>query len=174
MLLPRVPAEEQRCRCLCTNHGMHQATNEPIAHCHIPHQRCSDTRATRVAPARQPRVVRHDQTLATMANRLRQQNRHRFHRQPQSHWRCSADSRHGQRRIRCGVALAALQRAGLLDDVQQAVDERLFERAPRCFDDVGRHTDGRPRAVAVGGVDQHPGDCPGCRRRIEDAHLVVG
>ena len=38
----------------------------------------------------------------------------------------------------------------------------------------GADADRRPRALAVGGVDQHPRDRAGGRRAVEDAHLVVG
>ena len=58
--------------------------------------------------------------------------------------------------------------------VQQAVDEALLERPPRRLDDVRADADRGPVALAVGGVEQHPGD--GARRpgAVEDAHLEVG
>ena len=78
-------------------------------------------------------------------------------------------ARTGARPCACSTRSAA-RRGG----VQQAEDDRVGERLPRRLDDVRRHADGGPRALAVGGVDQHPGDRTGGRRPVEDADLVVG
>ncbi len=67
---------------------------------------------------------------------------------------------HAARRLRCTRAVA-----GLLPAVEQPVDERVDERLPRRLDDVLAHADGRPGALAVGRVDQHPRDRPGRRLR---------
>ena len=57
---------------------------------------------------------------------------------------------------------------------QQPVDERVVQRLPRRLDDVLAHPDGRPGAIAVGGVDQHTGDRTRALRGVEHAHLVIG
>src|ERR1700677_4420092 len=58
--------------------------------------------------------------------------------------------------------------------VEQAEDDRVGKCLPGGFDDVVRDPDRGPRPLAVGGVDQHPGNrCgPGCR--VKHADLEVG
>src|SRR5437879_2009810 len=56
---------------------------------------------------------------------------------------------------------------------KQPVHERVLERLPRRLDDVLPHPDRRPRLLAVGAVDEHPGHGAGALVRVEHAHLVV-
>ena len=55
----------------------------------------------------------------------------------------------------------------------QAEGEPVDQRPPRRLDDVVPDADGDPRGLAVGGLDQHPGDRVGAVALVEDAHLVV-
>src|SRR5262245_56741462 len=65
------------------------------------------------------------------------------------------------------------RRAGLgsrLEGVLERVDQGL----PGGLDDVLRHADRPPLALAVRGIEQHPGDGTGAVVLVEDTHLVVG
>ena len=56
-----------------------------------------------------------------------------------------------------GVCLSRLgpSSAGGERGAQQSVDDRVGQRLPRRLDDVLGNADGRPRPLAVGGVEQH-------------------
>ena len=58
--------------------------------------------------------------------------------------------------------------------VEEAVDDALLERPPGRLDDVGADPDRRPVVLAVGGIEEHPGDRAGRSGAVEDAHLEVG
>ena len=51
--------------------------------------------------------------------------------------------------------------------------EPVDQRAPGRLDDVVADADGDPRRLAVGGLDEHPGDRVGAVALVEDADLVV-
>ena len=72
------------------------------------------------------------------------------------------------------VSATARRSVGQAVAEEQAVDQRVVQRLPRRLDDVLAHADGRPRALAVGGVEQHPGDGAGALVGVEHPHLVVG
>jgi hypothetical protein len=59
--------------------------------------------------------------------------------------------------------------------VEEAEDERVDQGLPRRFDDVLAHPDGRPGAVAVGRVDEHPHDRAGGRpsRAVDDPTALL-
>src|SRR5690242_15814313 len=63
--------------------------------------------------------------------------------------------------------------AGLSPSDAHAVLERVDERLPGGLDDVLRHADRAPHLIAVGSIEQHPGNRAGALGLVEDAHLEV-
>src|SRR5205085_8244977 len=63
--------------------------------------------------------------------------------------------------------------AGLAAGHPHPVLERVDERLPGSLYDVLRHADRAPHLIAVGGIEQHPGDRAGALGLVEDAHLEV-
>src|SRR4051794_5893652 len=62
----------------------------------------------------------------------------------------------------------------LVGVVKQAEDDRVAQRLPRRFDDVVRHSDRRPRPLAVRTVDEHACHRARALGRVQYTDLVVG